>query len=1073
MKTILLVLLTALSAYAQFGQNKVQYDKSKWITIQTPHFDVYYSDYSKEQAVYAAAFLEKALDSITRSVDYHVKKRIPVIIYRSQSEFMQTNVILEELSEGVGGFTEVFKSRVVVPFTGSWPDFHHVLHHELVHAVMYDLIFENVVNAFRARTSFQIPLWVAEGWAEYESAGWNLESDMYLMDALLYGYIAGPEYEFGSQYLAYKAGCAFYNFLSRQYGRESIGKFLKYLAVIKNVERAFKRATGEDLQVAGDLFIKDLKKRYWPELGKREAASSFARKLTSHRAVGNSFLSADRGRDPLAHFNIQPSVSPDGKQIAYFSDREDYPSIFVMNAQSGKITGKLAVSGSSDNFESFHSFKSGIAWSPDGKKICIVAQSQGEDVLRIISSINGKVLETLPFSFDRIEHPDWSKDGGRIVFGVQHQGQSDLYYFDYKTSAVVRLTSDENYDTYPRFSPDGTKILFESETQKDRTGGSSGTDLFLLHIAEKRIQRLTDHSADDKMAIFADSGRSIIFISDRSGIANIYKLDPVSLKVSVVTNTYSGCFNPSMPVDSRFMAFSLFENGGWDVYRMERPLDRTADTMPEPTKYAASLLGDTSLAFWRKVQVPPPLTDSLKVDSGKAKKKAVAEDEDDSLDNVWQRSPSIFNDPFSSSYMPPQRDARLVSKYTVDTSDFLHDSTLYKNKDGSYIDRDYVPKFSFDAIAVAVGGAYSPYGASIAGQGAFLLSDILGNHRIYVAANMYGSGLEDPLSALNGMIQYAYLPYRTDFNGLLMRYTNTIYAENGDSSFLYLDAVNEARVDFSYPLSVFARLDGGIGYTLLTRNRFGIFGNDTDGFVELPKKKMPSASYADVSASFVFDNTLWGSTGPVKGERFRVTGYLCPNTGETPYGFGVALLDFREYFRFLRKYTVALRLNGGASHSIGNGINPKKFYLGGLQNDLSSFFDPYIFDGSVDDNYFSSLIMPLRGYSIGGVNPDGNTKYALANLELRFPFIDYLIMHVPPIGFSGIAATAFLDAGTAWNDINDVRLTKNGHLHSLKAGAGFGIRAHLIYGMLFKWDRAWRLGNDKGHEDYFSIGAEF
>src|SRR3989339_1262961 len=207
MKNVMLFLLIAATlTSAQFGQNKVQYAIKHWKSLQTTHFDIYYSEQSRELAVYAAKVVEPALDSITRHVKYSIKKRIPVIIYKSHSDFQQTNVILEDIGEGTGGFTEIFKSRIVVPFDGSYADFRHVIHHELTHAVMYDLIFENVFNAFRYKASFQIPLWVAEGWAELESAGWNLESDAILMDAVVSGYLAEPRYNFGSMYMAYKGG---------------------------------------------------------------------------------------------------------------------------------------------------------------------------------------------------------------------------------------------------------------------------------------------------------------------------------------------------------------------------------------------------------------------------------------------------------------------------------------------------------------------------------------------------------------------------------------------------------------------------------------------------------------------------------------------------------------------------------------------------------------------------------------------------------------------------------------------------------------------------------------------------
>ncbi len=1059
-KFLILVVSFTVSSFAQFGQNKVQYANKEWVTIKSAHFDIYYNGGYKGHAEYAASFLEKALDSISRSIDYNIKKRIPVVVYGSHSDFSQTNIIMETIGEGIGGFTEVYKSRVVVPFTGSWPDFRHVLHHELTHAVMYDLIFENVINAFRARTSFQIPLWVAEGWAEYESAKWNFESDMYLMDALLYGYIAGPEYEFGSQFLAYKAGNAFFNFMAAQYGHESIGRFLKNLALLKNTERAFRRATREDLKVASDHFINELKRRYWPELGKRATATQFAKRLTRHRVIGNSFLSSDRGADPLAYFNIQPSVSPDGRTVAYFSDREDYPAVFLMDASNGKLIKKIVAAGTSDNFESFHSFKSGIAWSPDGNAVCVVAQSGGRDVLKIISISSGKVNKQLPFEFDRIEHPDWSKDGESIVFSALSNGRSDLYIVSLSTGSVKRLTNDENYDTYPRFSPDGKKVLFESETSGERIYGGNGTNLFLLDLEANRIKRLTDTPFEDKMATFADSGRSVVFVSNRSGIDNMYKLDMDSLSVMPLTNTYSGCFNPSFPDDSRFMVFALFENGGWDIYRVDAPFSTIKDSALPPTEYASSF-SDSVGSVWKKINLPQSF-DSDKVDSIEAREERE------------RQPPSINYDPFSP-YSMREESRRINEKrrLVVDTSDFLHDSLLYKNRDGSFREMPYTPKFSFDAISAAVGGAYSPYGASIAGQTAFMLSDILGNHRIYLAANLYNSGLEDPLNALNGYVRYDYLKLRTDIAGAFSRFTNVIYWQAGDTSIFYFDAVNELRLEASYPFSKYTRVDGALGGTLLTRDKYALLAMPDGSYVEMPRLQLPSSSYFDFSGSLVFDNTMWGNTGPVRGTRVNLSALISPRVGGTEYGFGVAVFDFRQYIRFLRKYTVAMRINGGSSVAIGNGINPKKFYLGGTPNNLAYFFSPFGLDGSIESNYFSSVIMPLRGYAIAGVNPSGNTQFGLANLEFRFPFIDYLILHVPPIGFRSIAATAFIDAGTAWDNRNEVSLFRNGSLDDLRMGSGFGLRAHLLYGILFKWDRAWRIGKDHGREDYISVGAEF
>ena len=64
-------------------------------------------------------------------------------------------------------------------------DFRHVLHHELTHAVTYDMLFGNMFSALLSRQRlFDLPLWFAEGYAEYSSRyGWDYFADMVVRDA--------------------------------------------------------------------------------------------------------------------------------------------------------------------------------------------------------------------------------------------------------------------------------------------------------------------------------------------------------------------------------------------------------------------------------------------------------------------------------------------------------------------------------------------------------------------------------------------------------------------------------------------------------------------------------------------------------------------------------------------------------------------------------------------------------------------------------------------------------------------------------------------------------------------------
>jgi len=1090
-----MLLLLSTFASAQFGGNKVQYGKKEWSYIRSAHFDIYFTEKSRRIASFAADELERSLRLISKDIHYNIKKRIPVIIYKSHSDFEQTNVILDDIGEGTGGFTELVKSRIVVPFSGSFKDFRHVLHHELVHGVMFDLMFEGVLNALRARASFHIPLWAAEGLAEYESAGWNLESDMFLMDAVISGYISEPREEFGSLYLAYKAGMAFYNFLAVQYGPQSVGDFIKYLTVYKDVEKAFLRATHADLKNAGARFLLDCKKKYWPELGRRETAGEVAKRLTLHRPAG--YFAPRLDEDPLAHMNMQPAVSPDGNTIAYFSDRGDFDAIYLMDSRSGRILKKLAEAGSSGQFESFHTFSSGIGWSSDSKNIIFVSKADGQDLLRIMEVKSGKMKKSLPCAMDAIESPQFSPDNKKVVFAGMRDAVSDIFIFDLQNGRLNRLTADPAFDSRPRFSWDGKWIVFESEVGDTAEKGCNNFDLFLIRPDGTELTRLTHDPFDDRMACFSTDNKSLYFISNRSGVSNLYGMALDSLLPHPVTNLFTGCFTPSLPQDGRFIAFTVFENGGWDIYRMEEPQKKARDTALPLTAYALSLQ-DSGRSFWEKYAVlPDPAdtvkksggrADSLKNDSGRVadtlttadtvRTDTTAQDEEEP-DRMTLRDPmnSFYNDdPFVS------RPRRRPEKARVDTSAFLQDSVAYKNPNGAYREAPYEPRFSVDAVSAMIGAGFSPSQSAIMGQTAIALSDVLGNHHLQLMLNLSGTSIENTLDGLSGYAAYYYLPYQADVGVSLYRYVNIF----GDEPVpllrydIYYDAVQNAALDVSYPFSKFFRLESDVGVTWINRSvqryvRESAAQKDYESLGRFPEKTM---THYNIDGAAVFDNTLWGAVGPVNGQRLRVGGGVVPKSASSEYGYGYGYADLRRYFHYRKWYSLALRLTGGGSTDIQGGRNPMRFYLGGTPGNLRYFFAPYLMDNSIESNYFSSLIMPLRGYSLGAANPEGSNHFLLSNMEFRFPVVNNITFFFPfTFTIPYMMGALFWDIGGAWDDPADFRavVADKGSFtfHDIKSGLGFGLRMNLFGALVLKWDHAYRLGEHHLSEDYFSLGAEF
>ena len=145
----LIFVLSASTASAQFfyfGRNKVQYTDFEWHVLRTEHFDIYYYPEMKELAERGAFFAEESYKLLEVKFNHTLNKRVPLIFYSSHLHFQQTNTTRGFIPEGVGGFFEFLKGRVVIPSDGSTAQFRHVIRHELVHVFMHSKISRVLID---------------------------------------------------------------------------------------------------------------------------------------------------------------------------------------------------------------------------------------------------------------------------------------------------------------------------------------------------------------------------------------------------------------------------------------------------------------------------------------------------------------------------------------------------------------------------------------------------------------------------------------------------------------------------------------------------------------------------------------------------------------------------------------------------------------------------------------------------------------------------------------------------------------------------------------------------------------
>lgn len=1029
--------LWVMPAGAQyFGKNKVQYTNFHWQYLQSEHFDIYFTDGGRNAATFVGQVAEESYVRIKRSFRYELQDRIKIIVYNSHNDFQQTNVDLSEPEESVGGFTEFFKNRVVIPYEGEWEKFRHVIHHELTHAVMLQMVYgAGVQSIITGLTQMQLPLWFIEGLAEFESRGWDIESDMFARDATLNGYMPEIPYLYG--FLAYKGGQSVLNYIAERYGEEKVGELLGKVKVTKSFDRGLKSALGVDTEELTKRWHRYLKRKYWPDIENRKEPDEIAKRLTDHRKDG-SFV------------NTSPAMSRRGDKLVFKSDKSDFFDIYLMSAIDGHIIRKLVHGQRAGNLEELQWLRGpGMSWSPDDKRIVFTAKAGAEDAIYIVNVKSGKIEKDIRLKLDGIYNPAWSPDGHEIAFMGLKDSRSDIYSYHLGQKKLRKITDDVFSDAEPSWSPDGKKLVFISDrghhpvTVGDdfspRQLNMKNFDIFEIGADGGEITRLVESDFIERSPVYSPDGKYLAFSSERSGVSNIYLKNMADGQEYPVTNVLTGAIQPSWGGTER-LAFASFYFAGYDLFLLKNPLDiKPGDVVVAETNFVKSMREGKNLA----------IEADLLAEEVQQKEKKEAERE---KDNQAYRQ-FVFDDNFAKGKVAPQTEVKRVSL----------DSSEYALPSGEFKINKYKVKLTPDLVYGAVG--YSQFFGT---QGAtnIMLSDVLGNHRVNIAVGLYG----DFRNADYGMT-YFYLPHQLDIGTGFFHNAYFFYSD-------YFGWVRDRNFGLSAllsnPLNKFERIDFGISAMGISRSYLDIADDIVDmaigeGFLS-PRNRY----FLLNSLSYTKDTSVWGYTGPTNGSGMSFGVTYSPGMGKNGIDFATFRGDWRRYTRIVRDYGFATRLAGGFSE----GKNKQKFFLGGMPNWLNHYFFGGIRVEHIEDIYFASFEMPLRGadyYTLEG------NRFFMGNFEFRFPLVRHLLMGFPlPIGISNIGGALFTDIGAAWDKGKPLdkvfKLNRNSlYTDNLFVSYGFGARMNLGF-LLLRLDLAWPTNfyrSATSPQVLWSLGADF
>ena len=243
------------------------------------------------------------------------------------------------------------------------------------------------------------------------------------------------------------------------------------------------------------------------------------------------------------------------------------------------------------------------AWSPDGRKIAFTSDRRNRFSLEIyVMNADGDRLEQLTTDHPPAvndEFPTWSPDGTKIAFASNRDESYDIYVMDADGKNSVQLTRGRAKEVTPCWSPDGTKIAFTSSDNILKS------EIYVMNADGANPVNLTRNpEALNKNPSWSPDGRRIAFASWGVGNHDIYIMDANGNNVVQLNDNFAWSVFPAWSTDGEQIAFTSIRNmmgeeiylmnpDGSNVTQLTQSADRVMVRWPSwrPVPFSVSLSG--------------------------------------------------------------------------------------------------------------------------------------------------------------------------------------------------------------------------------------------------------------------------------------------------------------------------------------------------------------------------------------------------------------------------------------------------------------------------------------------------
>jgi len=994
----------------------------RWHSVRTEHFTITFHEGLEPIAANMGEMCDEIYDSLVERWGTDPKRRIELVLvdWTDSANGYATPLPVNTIVIYVTAPTEASTLNYYDDWNRS------ILTHELTHILHLDtveglprvarLVFGRIVSM-----NMVSPGWITEGiatWTETEltAGGRGRASEAAMIKRMttleghfpplgnLDGFQSDPPY--GN--LRYLFGQDFVQYIAEQAGHDTWKEWIHgYGRWIIPYWLPAKRIHGRSYRAFYTDWRAEVEQRYAAVEAQVEADGLTASTLISD---GEGACSG-------------PRFSPDGQKLVYScNDRGHGPAIWLANADGSEPVELY-------DEASPHSF----AWRADSQAFAF-ASAHAYDIYYTFEDLylfhlESERLEQLT-ERARARDPEFSPDGKDLVAVTNEAQVNNLARFSVAglTTALTEHTGHVQLST-PRFSPDGQHIALSMWKDGKR-------DLWLANADGEILHPITDDVAVERDPAWHPDGSLLFFVSDRTGISNIYALETATARLWQVTNVLGGAFQPDVHPDGGVMAFAEFTLNGNDIRLLDIDRSQWKDLGELASARDALGLEDPNFAY---------------------------------AEPAFERS--------QASLAKPQQDGREVAPATEAPRQPPSTTTLpFPTAKYNPLPTLFPPRYMIPGIYIAEYGAL----ATLSTSGADVLRHWGYNANLtFRTDNLFvGGGGSVTLNRWRTVLAAGASVYSIRYGTV---YTDPGAPEGGGASIpgiertdtYYYDKRTRTWAQASYPLGrrqyLFARYNGTLRDNLYELPEGTYLGSlPTRGFLPAVGggwRYSKAQSYAH-------------SISPEQGRNVSIVGqvtssylgaYTIADDGSRqPFDQAQLSAEWREYtsLPWLGNHVLASRVALGLSS--GDNLRYGSFRLGGSYGEGAAYMLP--------EEYRS-----LRGFPVGAAYGD---MYYLTSLEYRAPIwrIDRGF-NTLPLFVRTLHGAVFCDAGYAFDafptsgaeagsTLGDTLVGVGAELRlSMVLGWGLGLTTRLGYGFGVNGQYAYAPGSMDGF--YAQLGSSF